>query len=232
VKQTIDFEVQRCNVTGELGLVPQGIPISDDYMALTTGRSLAHDVVEHPNGIEQIGGVGDELEACGAIWYTRGHLHDMERPVRSIYTPEQSMGYELSTNFTYWWQRGCEFEMPVPRSQPSSFDCDLRSIIREGIIAIRDELKYEDEEYRATTKDIAIFMSGAKHFMRSGIAKQQVRFPENQWEANAVFWNLSEAVTHIFKDIDYEGQTFRLECNGHEAIAFETTEDYYDEEEE
>ena len=69
--QTIILEVIRCAMTGELGVAPEGARNIDDYMADTDGVLTAHDLLEHVNGAEHIGGIGDELEALGAIWYGR-----------------------------------------------------------------------------------------------------------------------------------------------------------------
>lgn len=56
----------------------------------TSGMLIAHDILEHVNGPEAIGSIEDELEALGAVAFTRANFipvtiaHDME------YLSEQS----------------------------------------------------------------------------------------------------------------------------------------------
>lgn len=229
--QTVKFEVINCQVSGEMGLVPAGMVIHEDFLASQVAFTIAHDVIEHPNGMENIGGVGDELEATGCIWYTRGQHHDMQRPDISIYSPQQALGHEIESNFRHWFSRGCEFDMPVPRSKPGIYDSDLICILKEGVKIIRSEYESEDDEDRPTTKDIAIFISAAKHFMRSGIEKQQARFPLHQFQANNEFWNVEIAVAPFVKSLSHVGQTFDLRWEEGEAIMVETFQDeiLYDE---
>ena len=230
--QTLKLEVIDCPVTGDIGLAPAGHRVHDDYIAVTAGFTLAHDLIEHPNGMNSIGGVGDELEATGAIWYTRGQHCDLQRPDRSIYSPEQSLAHEIETNFRYWFDRGCEFDMPVPRSTPGYHDAAISMILKLGVKYIREEYDYENDEDSPTIHDMAIFISACKHFMRSGIVKQQARFPKHQYEANNAFWNVQEAVEPFARSLDHVGQTFDLRWGDGEAIMVETFEyDEYDDEE-
>lgn len=231
-QQTVKFEVIECQVTGGIGLAFAGKQVHEDYIAVAQGFVLAHDLVEHPNGIENIGGVGDELEATGSIWYTRGQHHDMQRPDRGIYSPEESLAYEILENFRYWLQRGHEFDMPVPRSKPCVYDESIREILRLGVKLIRSgEDDLWDDEESLKVKDIAIFISACKHFMRSGIVKQQARFPLHQFEANNEFWNVQEAVEPFASRLEYAGQTFDLCWGGGEATMTETFEEEFFEDE-
>lgn len=223
-QQTVKFEVIECNVTGDIGLAPAGMEIHEDYIASTVGFTIAHDLIEHPNGMDKIGGVGDELEATGCIWYTRGQHCDMQRPDRSIYTPEQSVAHEIETNYRYWIDRGCEFDMPVPRSKPSIHDASLICILRYGVEFIRAENDCDPDEKLDITL-LAEFIRAAKHFMRSGIEKQEARFPLHQYQANNEFWNVQEAVEPFAASLDHEGQTFDLRWGDGEAIMVETFPD-------
>ena len=63
VKYHRDFDVY--------GLVPDGVD-TERYAPITNGRLLAHDVVEHVNGIRKIGSFTDEFEALGALMFVRG----------------------------------------------------------------------------------------------------------------------------------------------------------------
>ena len=62
---------------GSTGFVPDGMIVeSGGLVPAQTGEALAHDLLEHVNGVGAIGGVPDELEAVGAIWQIRGRHGD------------------------------------------------------------------------------------------------------------------------------------------------------------
>ncbi len=57
--------------TGNLGLIVKGSEGPEIYSD-NKGSLIAHDIVEHQNGMAAIGGIDDELEAIGALWQVRG----------------------------------------------------------------------------------------------------------------------------------------------------------------
>lgn len=64
-------------VNGEVGLYFKD---KTNYLlgtnAIYSGIQFAHDLIEHQNGINNIGTFEDEFEAVGGTWFTRGELGD------------------------------------------------------------------------------------------------------------------------------------------------------------
>lgn len=83
------------------GLKIVGVP-DVDGMAVerTDGVLIAHDLLEHQNGLSEIGTVWDELEALGGIWQVRGRTGDMF--VRNIHTPQVNIASDITRMFPDW----------------------------------------------------------------------------------------------------------------------------------
>lgn len=61
------------NFTGEVGLVLADIPYDPDQFMIThEGLLIAHDILEHVDGLENIGTVADETQAFGGVYFVRG----------------------------------------------------------------------------------------------------------------------------------------------------------------
>ncbi len=237
-QQITQYECISCPMSGCLGIAPVDQEIFDDYSACMEGYLLAHDLIEHVNGHEALGGVGDELEACTGIWLTRGVLHDIQRGKQhSIYSPEESVAHEVRACFEYWWGRGCAFDMPVPKPAPTIFfDQELREILtisRKLIVEERDSQWDDDDDGRPSNSHIAEYLLAAKHFMRSGWHKHKARWPDNDYQANNQFWAIAEATDAFCKTVEIEGQKFDLKWGDGEALMYETDEeDIYEYEDE
>lgn len=66
------------------------------------GIGIAHDIVEHVNGVSNIGSIEDELQALAGIWLTRGQFDDMMRPNESIYHPSYHIASEMLNLYLAW----------------------------------------------------------------------------------------------------------------------------------
>ncbi len=215
MNQTIILQAIECPVTGGIGLAPQAAINgngSEDYMADTDGVLLAHDLLEHINGPEHIGGIGDELEALGAIWYGRGQSNDMSRENRaSMFTPEQNIGSDVSRmaqDFTY---KG--FERAVPEQQETDADESLRYIIAYAMREARNE--YSDEYNDSTTGTRAAFREYAANslaFMQAGYHKAEAKYGTSYALSN-LFWNVRDAVKPYSASADFVGRLYELTIN-------------------
>jgi len=76
------LNARNCPTTGELGLIPRGITMGEGYVAATEGELIAHDILEHQNGLSAIGSVDDELEALGGLYFVRGWSGQLRRDGR------------------------------------------------------------------------------------------------------------------------------------------------------
>jgi len=192
---------------GELGWLAKGTKLMQYPMVATEGRLIAHDLLEHPNGVDSIGSIDDELEALGGIWYVRGHYCDLSRnKYSSNYSPEESIASDICKLCTYYMQ-GVDFHTPVPRTKAHDYDDSFREIIEIGIKQLRDELEcwgQEDIDWARLQE----YRDACIHYMRSGARKTKKRFP-NQNSVNSMFWLIAEAIDNSFKPV-FEYQELKL----------------------
>jgi len=108
------------NVTGELGLIVDGLKqLSNEFMATTEGLIIAHDLIEHQNGIKAIGSIDDELEALGACWWIRGQWGLLREG--SYNSPEEGLARDVG-HLGEIFCRGVEFRTYVPRTRPGEWN--------------------------------------------------------------------------------------------------------------
>ena len=206
--QTIILEVIECGMTGEIGLAPQGANVgADDYMADVDGLLIAHDLLEHVNGAEHIGGIGDELEALGAIWYGRGQCGDLTRNnYGSMYSPEENIGSDVARMAREFSYKG--FERAVPDNQETGADDTLRYIVARGIHGACKELAYENdcEDIGTSFREYA---RDSLAFMQAGYLKAEAKYGSSG-ALNNLFWNVRDAVKPYAEHAEMVGQQYEL----------------------
>jgi hypothetical protein len=211
---------------GTLGLVAEG-PTRDGYNVATEGFLIAHDLIEHQNGLARIGDIDDELEALGAIWIVRGQHGDISRNgVGAAHSPEENIASDLS-RMCVDVGNGAYFPDAQLRTRPHDDDDVFREIIE---IARREALaEIRDGNYGTDAKSIAAnaerYFSAALHYMRRGARKCARRYA-GQFSANSQFWAIAEAIDPHAAHVEYEGQRYRLRYGKGEA----TCEEVYDDE--
>lgn len=223
--KTVILKCVEDNGSGELGLIVDGMKqLANDFMAANDGILIAHDLIEHPNGIQAIGSIDDELEALGACYWVRGQWGYLRKD--SYSTPEEGLAYDVS-NLGLIFARGIDFRNPVPRTRPGDWDEALESIITEGIKLSHDELEYYDDVSALEKARLAIYAGQAIHFMRKGIIKAKKRFDGDAMRANRIFWDIARAVDPYAKHCDIEGQQFKLTYSKNGAFCEEHYEEKY-----
>lgn len=225
--KTILMTCRECEVSGELGLIIDDVPLGDEEIfSSTSGVLIAHDIIEHQNGPSAIGGVGDEMEALGGVWFTRGGLDDINRinsNSLSVYSSYQQVAFDV----VELWRQYEVWGMPVPKvSAIPDFEDDLRDILRHAIA----EIPKEDED--APRDEIAAFIRDAKHLLRSGWAKAVATWDGDQYAANNQFWAIAAAVDPFAGNCNLEGQEYSLTYGDGNAFCEEIYEDFDDEDEE
>jgi hypothetical protein len=210
---------------GTLGLIPESAA-RDGYNVATEGFLIAHDIIEHQNGLARIGDIADEIEALGAIWIVRGQHGDMSRKgYGNAYTPEENIASDLE-RMGVDVAHGAYFPDTHPRTRPHDDDDTFREIIEIAREGIRKELQHsgmeKPQEARARVKQ---YLDAALHLMRQGARKCARRYA-GQYAANSQFWAIAEAVEEHAAHVEYEGQRYRLRYGNGEA----TCEEVYDDE--
>lgn len=209
----VRLEAKTCQNSGKLGLFVAGMK-SGFLDAATTGDLVAHDILEHQNGTRSIGGICDELEALGGVWFVRGQ-HGYLRD-NSNYTPQEDLAGDVAHLFSYV-NAGCSMERHYNFTHRHDFDEDFRDILELAEGHTDDEEPMTDE-----------YKSVALHAMRTGFRKASRRFLCGI-SANSMFRDVREAVDSLInREMECEGQVFLLEYNYNGAWARELYSDEYE----
>jgi hypothetical protein len=187
---------------GITGLAPKGTDTTGGYLAITNGRTLGHDLVEHVNGPQHIGGIQDELEALGAFWYVR--LEQGFEQIRN--TPDKTLSYDLETVFRDWFNTGAPENLH--RLQNTVFEHEQTEAWESSLDFLRRAIPQEFDSYeeQPTPQQISYFCVSALECLAIGYNKARHLYG-TQWQA----WRLFEAVSECMPKGDfYKGQTFRL----------------------
>ncbi len=219
--------------SGQLGLKIEGVPEIDYPMAASEGLLIAHDLLEHQQGLSKIGTIGDELLACGGIWYVRGQHADIRRDGigSALSTEDQMSGDVVNMGQMYVTNEQQMLHIRPPARKPA---CEADESIDDIIACSRYGLKSElecsfpdGETYDIARREKYLKLAG--WLMRRGYNMARRRFERcerSRYYANNMFWNIAEAVDPWCKHAEYEGQRFRLSYGVNEAVCKEL----YDEE--
>lgn len=218
--------------TGDIGLIVEGMtPTEGQLNTASSGTLLAHDIIEHVNGLDKIGGIADELEALGAIWYVRGQHNDLSRNrTGSFYSVEQNISSDVVRMFREWFY-GSEPAYRKRYTRP----CDDIDDAIDGILefAAKDWPRELGTEHKAEARKAwREFASMTRHYMRTGYRKAYRRWEHlGSYAANSAFWAIAEAISPNLRHFQYEGQRFRLKYDSSDNQCVATCKELEDENE-
>jgi len=165
-----------------------------------TPTSIAHDLVEHVNGLEAIGTIGDELMALGAMWKCRGQWGDMQRTeYSSNLTAQQYIAGELPELY-YQYRLGTPFGMKIPdkcviKKGGENFTQEYQlwndDIAEEGIKVTRGDWM-DNDLWSIEIWDE--FISRGSHLFIAGMLKFSNIWEGDYMRANSQFWAIHEEV--------------------------------------
>lgn len=211
-------------MSGEIGLLLTDIHQINAFMTTTSGRIIAHDIIEHQNGLKSIGSIDDELEALGACWYVRafhGHL-----TARSMYSPEEALARDIA-NLGIIFARGVNYRTPVPNTKSNIHDDAFNEMLEIGCKTVRTDYldQFDSIDAKARTR-MCRYERTAIHYLRTGFNKAAKRFRCHE-DGFDMFSNIEEAVNNITPEISYVGQQFRLTYTRERAYCHEIYEERY-----
>ena len=197
-------------MTGEIGLGLADMPRNDETNAANDGLLIAHDILEHQNGVGAIGTIDDELEALGGIWYVRGQHGELRRDrIGSRFSVHESIAADITRMFRDFYY-GTPLDTNAPNTVECEADADLREILNCAVNKLHDELD-GDELHIDVSMRSEEYMRVCLPRMRIGYEKAKARFEEyGRFFANDLFWEITAAIDPYCKQIDYEGQEFDL----------------------
>jgi hypothetical protein len=183
--------------SGEIGLAFDG-----SQYVFRTATLGAHDLIEHVNGVENIGTITDELQASGSAHYTRiqtGHNVTEDGMVNDMLSiaSDSNLGE-------------VDFGPIIPEQPESDNDDSFEWIIETFRNKIGNELDDEDLEYF----DIDQFCDQALQCMRLGESKQESRF-KTPWEACEAFMAIESAINQHFNISNPKSYKI-IECDEHQ----------------
>lgn len=222
----ITLEAFKDDNTGEIGLGLLGMPRHDDTNAAMEGLLIAHDLIEHQNGADKIGGIDDELEALGGIWYTRGRHCDLNRNGRgSHYTIPENIAGDITRMFTDHIDGAAYVHYATLRTRPIDIDHDLQCALEAADATYLSE--FDDDSRKNAREAWPKYRALALHRMRIGYRKAWRRFEKRgRFAANSQFWAIAEAVDGAIKHGElHEGARFTLSYGNGEATCYQQ-EDY------
>jgi hypothetical protein len=205
--------VRQDDATGESGwVIDELTDIHDQPSVARDGYLIAHDLIEHVNGVDEIGGIGEELQAMGGVWNTRGRHCDIRR---GKYANRISPQENLSSDFIqmllrYLWgeEMGCE----TPELQESGYEEDFNEIWQYA----KENLHHEIDQDDYDEEKIEEFHKAAESFFHLGIIKHEKLYGDGQ-KSNRLFYELvyalegklehePEGYENILITIDYDEQ--------------------------
>ncbi len=202
--------------TGDIGLVIQGLqPTSGKVNSAREGLLIAHDLIEHVNGIEQIGSIDDELEALGAIWYVRGQHHELNRDGSGSH----STTYEhIASDVTRMFREhicGSAVSYDL-HTRACEADESLEHILRAADSTYLGDVN--DDEITEAKGKWAAYRAACLHRMRTGYRKAKGKWAKHgTFAGNNAFWEIAEAVQPYARNCEFEGQQFTLTYNSNAA---------------
>lgn len=209
---------------GELGLKIDGVPTIDYPMVATQGLMIAHDILEHQQGFQKIGTIGDELIALGGTWYCRGEYFDMRRNPRPVKAPHDDIASDVANMGLMVIEENRKIYTKVGNHYAySNIDIDIDEIIYVANKNIRKVLECCDHNLSNQEVDdkIGIYLNAAKNLIAQGYTMANRRFKGEQYAANRLFWDIAKEADKIISMVERAGQRFKLSYGGGRVIACE-----------
>lgn len=218
--KTVKLRAFRDESTGELGLGLVGMSSNyGEVNSATEGLLIAHDVIEHVNGVERIGSIADELEALGAIWYVRGQHGELNRDgAGSHYTIAENIASDITRMYRDWFYTGCP-QMPYQaRTRASRLSeqniLDTLSAAENTWIG-----EFDEDDKLEARKRWPDYRNECLVRMRVGFTKARRKWErKGRYAANSQFWAIAEACSDTIKQSElFEGAEYTLRYGNGEA---------------
>lgn len=210
--KTVILEAFRDDNTGEVGLGFAGVARHDEMNAASEGLLIAHDLIEHVNGLAAIGGIDDELEALGGIWYVRGQHGELRRGFdrASIYSIAENIAGDVTRMFRDWVYQDCPQMKYLPVTRAVTAEQDIADTLEASDESYLDN--FDDDQKAEARSKWPAYRAEALVRMRAGYSKARRKWERHgRYAANTQFWAIAKAVDDAIKFGDmFEGSRFTL----------------------
>ena len=213
--------------TGSLGLGVRGMSRSYETNAALDGATIAHDLLEHVNGVQHIGSIDDELEALGALWFTRGQFNDLRRDGRvSYHSVYENVAADVCRMFRDHVEGGAYVAPDAPRTRACDADDEFNDVLECADRGWRGEFYDPSEGAHAWPAYRAVCLSR----LRIGFRKARRKYKDAR-DANSLFWAVANAVDRYAHNVEFEGAEYKLIYGFHrDGRTFAHCEEAYPEE--
>lgn len=170
------------------------------------GLILAHDILEHQQGVAKIGSIGDEMVALGGVCYTRAQWGELRRDSRSYHSPIENVSSDIWNMAQLYFDQGIPFRQKLVTSK-----CEDPSGIVDDVI----ENAYQYWNKNVDTDKVVpmalreTYLESCRVYMVHGAKLAHRRFGSGLL-ANNLFWEIEAATDRTVKSLEYEGQEFTL----------------------
>lgn len=194
---------------------------------IQNGLLLAHDCIEHQQGHQKIGSIGDEMVALGGICFTRGQWGSLRRSGMEYYSPVDSISMDITGEMArLYMEQGVPFRQKLVRSR-----CEDPSGIVDDVIecARQSWNKRYDGDKPIRQERIDSYLEACRVYMLHGSKLADRRF-DRPHIAHDLFWAIEDATDKIITNLEYEGQLFSLSYDFNMNVRFNEVrehEDYY-----
>lgn len=218
--------------TGETGL---SWGLSLDYPTVASeGLLVAHDIIEHPNGLEAIGTIADELQALSGVWLTRATHGQMRRDrIGSAVAPDDSVWSEVQNMGRMVW---CGYASLIMRDHTELNDPYDSTEWAESFLndpeALADFIERECDE-RPTVEWVEQYLSTVRYHLIKGEIAWREKFKVaierfGEFAIHSFFWDVADAIHPYTQYECYEGVTLKIDFD-HLTVEVEEVEPEWDE---
>lgn len=193
------------------------------------GLVLAHDIIEHQQGHQKIGSIGDEMIALGGICYTRGQWGEISRDgTGSMFSVEENIASDLHGQMAnLYFENNVPFRAKLVKSRdedPSGFVDGVIECARENWSNRYERWDIDDE---LNQERIDSYLEACRTYMLHGSKLAARRFGSGIL-ANEMFWSIERVTDSLIRNIEFEGQEFILGYDFKQNIRFnEVVEEYW-----
>lgn len=190
------------------------------------GTLLAHDVLEHQQGINSIGSIGDEMLALGGICYTRGQWGILNHDGRgSHYSIEENIAADILHMARLYFEDRVPFRQKLTRSRKDDPTNQVDNVIEAARDGWETRADFNGDPPSADKRDT--YLETCRVYMLHGAKLADRRFGSGIL-ANQMFWEIHRVTNKTIKQIEFEGQEFTLGYDFRGNVTFsETTTEYH-----
>lgn len=200
------------NCTGEIGLVLKNLNINDDMpMVAITGETIAHDLLEHVNGIDKIGTIQDELQALGALWFVRGQFGYL-RKIESFHSVETNIASDVSRMAMDYIKNIYHDEITkLKTKRVDECETEFQEILNIAKTRFNTEIRYSEPLTNEEKSNADYYFSQVIHNLRKGYRKAVTKYKGEPAKTNNLFWAITDAINKAIKyNETFEGLEFKL----------------------